>query len=281
MIRPSVLIAATPFCFGGFNPFVAYRHFAEAGLKYVEIPALPAGMAMRYDLSTFVPEVLNADDLRTLKQRLADLKLAPITVAAFCDLLEPGQADALRRRIDFAQELGAAYVITDATNRTDISPDARRKLLDSLRTLADYAGARNVRIALEIHEGPTRNGRLAAEFLDAVAHPNVGVNYDTGNIYYYNDDVDPVEDVACVADRVTHVHLKDTLGGKGEWKFCALGKGRVPFPPILSKLQSAGFEGPYSLEVEGIEGEDLNRRGYMDRLLESLAYLKHIGLVAP
>jgi L-ribulose-5-phosphate 3-epimerase len=76
---------------------------------------------------------------------------------------------------------------------------------------------------LETHAGPTRTGRLARKFLEEVGHSNVGFNYDTGNIVYYNDDVDPAEDIAEVADRVVHVHLKDTQGGRDEWKFCALG----------------------------------------------------------
>jgi L-ribulose-5-phosphate 3-epimerase len=217
--------------------------------------------------------------VRTIRDRLQGLGLTPITVAAFCDLLEPGQPDALRRRIEFAVQLGAKYVITDATNRTDLSADQRGKLLGTLRELADYAQGKGVRIALEIHEGPTRNGRLAAEFLNAVDHSNVGINYDTGNIYYYNEGIDPSEDVKHIADRVIHVHLKDTIGGVGEWKFCALGEGRVKFPPVVEALQSAGFRGPYSLEVEGIQGEDLNRQEYMNRLLKSLEYLRQIGLV--
>src|SRR5262249_5542578 len=86
------------------------------------------------------------------------------------------------------------------------------------------------------------------------------------------------DDVSHIAARVVHVHLKDTLGGKGDWQFCALGDGRVQFPPILKALQAAGFCGPYSLEVEGIHGEDLNRDGYRRRLQKSLDYLNRIGL---
>jgi inosose dehydratase len=232
---------------------------------------------MRHDLATFVPEFLSPDDVLAMRDRLRGLGLTPITVAAFCDLLEPGQASALARRIDFARQLGASYVLTDATTRSDLD-GVRRKLINSLRHLADYAEDGGVRIALEIHDGPTRNGKLAAEFLDLVDHPNVGINYDTGNVYYYNDGIDPADDIKHIAGRVVHVHLKDTTGGKGEWQFCALGEGRVQFPPIVRALQSAGFTGPYSLEVEGMQGEDLNREGYMRRLQQSLSYLKQIGL---
>jgi inosose dehydratase len=278
MIRPADVIAASPFCFGGLNPFVAYQYLARAGVRYVEVPALPVSLAMRYDLTTFVPEVLGDKEVQLMRDRLAGLDLTPLTVGAFCDLLEPGQVEALRCRIDFAQRLGASYVLGDATAHPDPG-DGYGKLANTLRYLADYAADRGVHIALETHEGPTRNGKVAAEFLERVDHPNVGLNYDTGNIFYYNDGIDPADDVRQVAGRVTHVHLKDTSGGKGEWRFCALGEGRVQFPTVLETLQAAGFRGPYCLEVEGVEGEDLNREGYFRRLQQSLHYLEQIGLI--
>ena len=58
-----------------------------------------------------------------------------------------------------------------------------------------------MQIALETHGGITRNGALCAKLLDAVNHDAIGVNYDTGNIYYYNEGLDPAEDVQ--ADRRT------------------------------------------------------------------------------
>jgi sugar phosphate isomerase/epimerase len=105
------------------------------------------------------------------------------------------------------------------------------------------------------------------------------LNYDTANVIYYNGDVDPAVDVREVADRVLHVHLKDTDGGEGEWQFCALGRGRVDFPGVVDALRSVGFRGPYSLEIEGREGEDLNRAGHLARVRESVDYLRRIGLL--
>jgi inosose dehydratase len=272
------IIAASPFCFGGVNPFVAYRHLARAGIRYVEIPALPTSTANRYDLTTLVPETMDEAAVRELKERLTSMGLTPLTVAAFCELLDPRQAELLRRRIDFARQLGAGYLITDATSENDLPPDRLRKVINALRYFGDYAADCGVRIALETHEGPTRNGRLARDFLEAVDHPNVGLNYDTGNIYYYNEGIDPADDIRHVAERVIHVHLKDTSGGKGEWRFCALGDGRVRFPEVIQVLQAAGFRGPYSLEVEGEQGEDLNCEAHLRRVEKSLSYLGQIGL---
>jgi L-ribulose-5-phosphate 3-epimerase len=271
------ILAATPTCFLGFDPWVAYRYFQRAGIRHVEVLAFPACMGIQFGLTTFAPESMDARDVQLLRERLQAMQLTPLTVGAFCDPLDPPQVEAFRRRIDFARQLGAPFVIGD------VSPDAetggrRRKLVNALRRFGDYATERGIRIALETHKGPTRNGKLARELLSEVNHPSVGFNYDTGNIYYFNEGIDPAEDVKEIADRVIHVHLKDTLGGKGQWQFCALGEGRVDFPRVIQTLESAEYSGPYSLEIEGLEGEDLTREQHLERILESLEYLKQIGL---
>ena len=272
-----LIIAASPFCFSGCEPWVAYAYLSRAGIRYVEVPALAPSMGPKHGLTTFAPEAMDDSDIRAFRDRLHGLKLQPITVAAMCHLDDPREIDALRRRIDFAQALGCRYVITDSTEESE-SGETRRKVIAALRELASYASDRGVRLALETHAGPTRTGRLARQFLDEVAHPNVGFNYDTGNILYYNDGVDPAVDVSEIADRVVHVHLKDTQGGREEWRFCALGEGRVNFPKILDTRRAAGFQGLYSLEIEGVAGEDLNRDGYLQRVRKSLEYLQSIGL---
>jgi L-ribulose-5-phosphate 3-epimerase len=267
-----VVIAASPNCFLEFSPFVAYRLLPQVGISHVEVPAAPTG------IGAFVPEIMDEGDLQRLKERLAGAGVTPISVGAYCDLLQPRLVDALKRRIVFAQQIGAPTVISDATRRLEVSADEWRKLVNVLRYLGDYAADHGVRIALETHGGLTRNGALARRLLEAVDHPAVGVNYDTGNIYYYNDDLDPAADIREVAERVFQVHLKDTLGGKGEWEFCVLGEGRVNFPAIIAVLAAAGFRGPYSLELEGRRGEDLNRAQHLERISRSLAYLRSIGL---
>lgn len=271
------IIAVSPFCFSGYDPWVAYACLSHAGVRYVEVPALAPSMGPKHGLTTFAPEAMDDVDIQAFLDRLNGLGLQPITLAAMCHLDDSREVEALQRRIDFAAALHCRYVITDSTEQENPG-EAREKAIVALRQLADYASHRGVRLALETHTGPTRTGRLARQFLDEVDHPNVGFNYDTGNILYYNDCVDPADDISAIADRVVHVHLKDTQGGRGEWKFCALGEGRVNFPKILNALQSAGFKGPYSLEIEGMEGEELTRGGYLQRVRKSLDYLQSIGL---
>ena len=265
------LIAASPNCFLGFEPFVAYQHFPALGIRHVEVPAAPNGT------SAFAPELMGPDALESFQERLRGFGVEPVTVGAYCDLLRSAHVDALRRRIDFAQALGARNVVSDATRQLEVDADQWRRIVNTLRYLGDYAADRGVRIALETHGGITRNGQLCAKLLDAVDHDAVGINYDTGNIYYYNEGFDPAEDVKLIASRVVQVHLKDTRGGKGEWLFCGLGEGRVDFPAILKTLRAVGFDGPWSLEIEGERGEDLSRAQNAQRIAGSLDYLRSIG----
>jgi L-ribulose-5-phosphate 3-epimerase len=269
------VVGASPNCFLGFDPFVAYRQFPRVGIHHVEVPSPPSGM------SGFAPEVMGDAGIQAFKERLASLELAAISVGAYCDMLTERHQQLLLRRIDFAQQLGAGNVVTDATRQLELDADGWRRLVNALRFAGDYAADRGVRIALETHGGITRNGALARRLLDDVDHPAVGVNYDTGNIYYYNEGLDPVEDVRQVADRIVQVHLKDTEGGVDDWLFPGLGEGRVDFPAIIGILQEAGFKGPYSLEIEGRRGEDFNRAQHLERLQHSMDYLRRIGLVPP
>jgi len=271
------ILAASPFSFGGFDPWVAYGYMKKAGVRYIEVPAVSQPVSLRHGLTTFAPEAMDAEDVCTMRNRLIKMGLQPVSVNAVCHVLKPRDVEALRRRIDFAHDLGCTCVITDSCSEAELAQH-RNEVFSNLRSLATYAADQGVCVALETHGGPTKNGRAAMEFLEELAHTNVGCNYDTGNIFFYNDNIDPAEDICEIASRVVHVHLKDTLGGKGDWKFCGLGEGRVDFAKIVATLDSVGFRGPYSVEIEGIEGEDLNREECLQRLVQSLEHLRGIGL---
>jgi sugar phosphate isomerase/epimerase len=272
------LVAATTTCFLGLDPWVAFDCLRSAGLRYVEVPALPARQSVEWRQTTFSPETLGLAGAQHLRERLAAMDLTPITVGAYASVLEPDDVEPLLRRIEFAQQLGASFVIIDAAGREPESAADWRRLGNLGRFLGDYAQAHGVRLAFEIHEGLARCGAIARQLLDAIDHDAVGVNYDTGNAIFYNDDVDPVADLEAIIDRVIHVHLKDTSGGRGDWAFGALGTGDVDLPAIVRMLKTRGFNGPFSLEVEGFVDEDLTRAARVERLRQSLDYVSSLGI---
>src|SRR6266849_4390807 len=275
--KPDLVAAATT-CFLGFDPWVAFECLRSVDVRYVEVPAYPARQSIEWRQTTFSPETLGPTGAQRLRQRLTEMDLVPITVGAYASVLHPDDFQPLLRRIDFAQQLGASFVIVDAAGHPPDGAADWRRIGNLGRFLGDYAEAHGVRLAFEIHAGLTRSGAVARRLLDTIDHAAVGANYDTGNAIFYNDDIDPVADLEAIVDRVIHVHLKDSSGGRGDWAFGALGTGHVALPRIVGVLKARGFRGPYSLEVEGYAGEDLTREARVQRVRQSLDYLVKLGI---
>ena len=87
------------------------------------------------------------------------------------------------------------------------------------------------------------------------------------------------EEFERVVDYVGAVHLKDTNGEYETWHFPALGEGVVNLPAIFKCFADKGANGPYTMELEGIRGEELSRAGVEKRVEDSVDYLRSNGLM--
>jgi inosose dehydratase len=221
------------------------------------------------------------------------------TAEAFCQLLKQhgvkvsgcnvGGADIrtvegvelTERRIRFAQRwFGVPVVVSGAGQPVDLTE--RHTVIKHLKRLGDFAGAIGVTIALETHKGPTQNAQAMLTLMSDVDHPHVRLNFDTGNIAYYNRGVDPVDELAQVAPLVRNVHLKDNRGGFEDWYFPALGEGgAVDFRKVREILDGVGFLGPYTIELEGIGGEpEPGLAARQERIRRSVEHLRACGFFA-
>lgn len=130
------------------------------------------------------------------------------------------------------------------------------------------------KFGLEVH--PTE---IAYDFvttrkaLEAIGNrPEFGINFDPS--HFTHQFIDPVEFVYEFADRIYHVHVKDSkrfLNGRNSilashlnfgdarrgWDFISVGHGDVPFEAIFRALNRIGYQGPLSVEWEdsGMERE--------------------------
>ena len=93
------------------------------------------------------------------------------------------------------------------------------------------------------------NGAISAALIRLIDKPNIGINYDPGNVIFYGD-TDPTVDIKAAAPYVKHMHAKDQIGGAGKWNFPPAGSGEVDFAKIFAALDEVGFEGPVSVEIE-------------------------------
>ncbi len=181
-------------------------------------------------------------------------------------------------RIKFAARwFGVKICVTGAGQPANA--DEWSVIAGNLHTIGNVAADCGIMLALETHKGPTQNASAMLQTLEAVDHPAVRLNFDTGNIAYYNQGMTPMDELKKVASLVVNVHVKDNRGQLEDWFFPALGEGgAVDFTSIRETLDAQNYKGAYTVELEGIGGEPepgLEER--VDRLRKSYEWLKSCG----
>jgi sugar phosphate isomerase/epimerase len=133
--------------------------------------------------------------------------------------------------------------------------------------IMDVFKQEGVKWGLEVH--PTEiaydiiTARRALDALDN--HPNFGFNFDPS--HFVHQFINPVFFVEEFADRIFHVHVKDSrvqLNGRNSilsshldfgdsrrgWDFVSPGRGDVRWDHIVRALNRIGYQGPLSIEWE-------------------------------
>jgi inosose dehydratase len=148
---------------------------------------------------------------------------------------------------------------------------------DRMRRVGDEAAKHGLLIAMETHPDLMQNGDNALETLTAIDHPHIRMNFDTANIMYYNEGTTTVAELRKTAPYVASVHLKDSNGRPRAWDFPTLGTGIVDFPEIIRSLNGVGFYGPFTMELEGVEGQQFDADDACEDVAASVAYLRSIA----
>ncbi len=266
--------------FGPSGVGAAVEGIAEVGLRHVEL-ALKG-----HDFGGLViPEsavVTEATDPAVLAAFLDRLRDRGVSVSS-CnvgggDLRTVEGVEVTERRLRFASRaFGIPLAVSGAGRPADLAE--RRTVVAHLRRLGDLAGELGVTLSLETHAGPTQNAGAMLALMAEVDHPRVRLNFDTGNIAYYNQGADPVAELDRVKHLVASVHLKDNRGGFEDWYFPALGDGgAVDFRRVREVLDGVGFAGPYTIEIEGVGGEpEPGLEGRRERVARSVRHLRACG----
>ena len=267
-------------CYGPSGVRAAVDGLAEAGLGSIEL-ALRA-----HDFGGLViPEsavVTERTDEATVADFLGLLQARGVQVSGCnvggADLRTAEGFETTARRIRFARRtFGAPLAISGAGQPTDSGE--RKVVIGHLRSLGDLAGSLGMGLTLETHKGPTQNAGAMLDLMAELDHPRVRLNFDTGNIIYYNQGADPAVELEKVKHLVGSVHLKDSRGGFEDWYFPAIGQGgAVDFSRIREILDGVGFAGPYTIEIEGIGGEpEPGLEARHERVVDSLRHLRSRG----
>lgn len=267
-------------CFGAEGVYAAAERLPATGIRHLELALRGHNLGgLVIPESAVVTEKASDEEARAFVEHLrrCGVGVSGCNVGG-ANLLTPEGVAQTQRRIEFARRwFGVNVVVSGAGQPADAGERARVR--DALRAIGDTAAACGVTVALETHKGPTQNAAAMLATVAEVDHPAVRLNFDTGNIGYYNAGVDPVAELEQVKHLVANVHLKDNRGRFEDWYFPAVGDGgAVDFTRIRETLDSVGFAGPYTIEIEGILGEPepgLDAR--VERVARSVRHLAACG----
>jgi inosose dehydratase len=267
-------------CFGALGVRAAVERLGETGINHLELALRGHNFG-----GLVIPEsaVVTEKATDAEAQAFVDLMARHGVVASGCNIgganiLTPDGLELTRARLRFARRwFGVDVCVSGAGQPADISE--RRVMVESLRSLGDTAGELGVTIALETHKGPTQNADAMLALMAEVNHSQIRLNFDTGNIGYYNPGADPEAELERVKHLVRNVHVKDNRGRPDDWYFPAVGDGgAVDFRRVRETLDSVGFTGPYTIEIEGIQGEpEPGLEGRVERVARSVRHLRECG----
>jgi sugar phosphate isomerase/epimerase len=271
---PILLLVFAPFVFaeagygeGTLNPlvcrFASYRLFEEA--VWTHLPQIGV-----HHVFMNVPA---ADQVEPMMKRLGEHGLAATVLRGDTDLSKDAYLGQLTEQIKTCERMGVHYLFL-SPKRHDAPKET---IYEHLRQAGEVARQHDVIISLETHPDLGTNGEVHLETMKQINHPNVRVNFDTGNISYYNKGADACAELEKIVDYVATVELKDHDGAFETWHFPPVGQGIIDFPGVLKILEKHGYKGPITLEFEGVKGEELDETGTKKAIAESAAYVRSLA----
>lgn len=166
---------------------------------------------------------------------LADAGIRCHAMSLHMDLGENGADNVFLKRMDFARELGACVVNTNAAARSKA-----RQFMINIDVLARHAYDIGLQIGLENPGDGSDNvintAEDAAALLGEIDNSSVGLNYDAGNTVSHRRDLDPVQDALRAMPLCVHTHIKDVSIKPDGFYFVQLGEGDVGCGSILAAV---------------------------------------------
>lgn len=233
----------------------AWSHLSKIGIHYVFI------------------SVPRPDEVPAVQKQLEAHHLKPLVMRGQTDLGRAGCLDELAEQLATCERMGARFMFLSPKH----AGVDKQTACDRLRQAGEIARKHGVVIALETHPDLGTNADVHLETMRRINHPNVRVNFDTGNITYYNENADVAAELRKIVDYVATVEFKDHGGRPKTWDFPALGHGKIDFPGVIEVLRARRYQGPITIEVEGVEGKPWNESQTRQAVAGSVDYLRKLA----
>jgi sugar phosphate isomerase/epimerase len=238
-----ISISAAPY--DGYAFPRVLESLAACGARHVE-PAFIVGYTEPFDETAFTPA--------QARQYAAWLRESGIGCHAFSSHIDLGTADAasvFMGRMDFAAELGARVINTNAAARSNSAGFFR-----NIHVLARHAERLGMIIGLENPGDGSDNLLNTAQdgiaLIRQVGHASVRLNYDAGNTISHRPrqrpgGVDPAADALLAMPYCGHTHIKDVRVTDDGYFFVPLGQGDIDCAAIVRAVARTSLD--LSIEI--------------------------------
>lgn len=229
--------------FDGYNLATAIEEIAATGADGVEV-AFIEGYTDPFSEEDF--NRIHADEILF---HLEKNGIPCRSFSAHMDLTKENGVAIFKRRMIFAQMLGADTIVTNA------APLARKDaFLSNITQLGQAAKTMGIKIGLENPGDGKANvidtATQAGPVIDEIALETVGLNYDFGNLISHRfEKVKPEKDFRSALLHINHYHVKDVVRQGGGWGFSPIGEGLIDYEAILNAIAKDPRPLPVSLEI--------------------------------
>jgi sugar phosphate isomerase/epimerase len=237
------LLSINTLIFQGHDVRSILREVAELGVTRIELAFIKA----------YAPDLGEAffteQQGRRFRDLLEEFGLTGPAVSAHMDLGGDDALDAFRRRMVFAQALGARYIISNASSRS-----REKSFYRNMERLADCARLAGMTICLENpgdgNDHLIDSAGTGAAVVRKIGSEHVRLNYDIGNIFINTRGRRrPEADFVEAIPHAAHFHLKDIRADPAGYAYCAIGSGVIDYRAILRTLAALAPAVPVGIEI--------------------------------
>lgn len=157
--------------------------------------------------------------------------------------------DVFTQAAKVTRELSIKYISTHAGFIDHTQAVMYKVMCERIKCLADIAAENGLMLLMETGQETAQD---LADFMNELAHPALGINFDPANMILY-DKGDPIEALKILSPWIKHVHIKDAdkTETTGQWgSEVPWGDGQVDSEKFLAALESIGYEGTIAIERE-------------------------------
>ena len=196
-----------------------------------------------------------------------------VNTAEFAPFVAAAVDEYLWANVDLAVRLGCEWIVVHAGFHFSSAKEARQvQAMDRLKRLVGYAEQKQAKLLLEnLNREPNRaevhyfgyDVEECRYFFDAISSPALGWAFTINHAHLVPEGIDGFLDAFGV-DRIGEVRLADN---RGDYEIHLLpGEGNIDFESMFRRIESAGYQGHYSMAF-GTKADKLKARDKFAALL--------------